>query len=114
MQLEDATAVHGRLERFLAEHGMAELRAEVMERASQLALQCMHEGDPDAGSPYLAMGFGTLRFAREEPHLFRLIAGSPEGARELIEQRPPPAPVLDGMRQVPELAVKQARPHPGR
>ncbi len=83
---------------------MAELHADVFERASELAVEYMSGSDSEAGSPFLAMGFGTLRFAQSEPHLFRLIAGSEQVARDLIEERPPPAFVLESMRRVPELA----------
>jgi AcrR family transcriptional regulator len=84
---------------------MAELHQDVFERASDKAIEYMSSGDPEEGSPFLAMGYGTLRLAQEEPHLFRLIMGSAQAARDLIEERPPPPVVLEGMRAVPELAA---------
>ena len=49
------------------------------------------------------MGYGNLRFAQEEPHLYRMIAESDQVVTDLLEGRPPPDFILDQMRQVPGL-----------
>ncbi len=53
---------------------MEELRQEVYAAADALHTQAlMQEGEGDVDSPMLAIGLNYLRFAREEPRLFRFL-----------------------------------------
>lgn len=78
---------------------IAAVRAAVAARAKTVAETYLRIGGGD-GPPFLLAGYGALRFAHEEPHLFRL-AGEAMRARLLDE--PPPA-VLAAMRSDPRLA----------
>jgi AcrR family transcriptional regulator len=59
---------------------------------------------PPAAHPFLQVGLGSLRFAREEPQLYRLVAQSGLFFRDLEQGKPPPDYVLQQMRADPHLA----------
>jgi AcrR family transcriptional regulator len=79
---------------------MDALRADVLQRAGELAQRYL-KPDPSAELPFLAMGLGSLRFARDEPELFRLSAGF---LPEMTAGKAPPDFLLAGMRSDPLLA----------
>jgi len=80
---------------------MKKLHEDVFVRATNVALTYLTSEECEPS--FLAMGYGNLRFAREEPHLYELIAESDQVVNDLLEGRPPPEFVLEPMRQVPGL-----------
>jgi AcrR family transcriptional regulator len=86
---------------YTACESMDAVRAAVLVRTLQL-LEERYLASPERGEPpFLAMGFATLRFANEEPHLFALTS---EELRGRLTEAPPP-PVLAAMRADPELGA---------
>jgi AcrR family transcriptional regulator len=82
---------------------MDALRAAVMERAEAVALAFLMP--PDAGDQgFLQMGFGSLKFAQEEPHLYRLVTLEGEALKDLQQGKTPPEFVLAQMRTEATLA----------
>jgi AcrR family transcriptional regulator len=59
---------------------------------------------PDDPPPFLAVGLGSLRLARDEPQLYRLLARTGAFLRELAHGKPPPGFVLARMKADPALA----------
>jgi AcrR family transcriptional regulator len=82
---------------------MDELRAEVLERAVHVALSYMApEGDPSTA--FFQLGLGNLRFAQEEPMLYRAVTLEGPMIGDLLRDREPPPFVLERMRAAPPLA----------
>ncbi len=81
---------------------MKKLREDVFARAAQVAMEYLtsEEADP----PFMAMGYGNLRFAQQEPHLYRLITESDQVVADLLTGTAPPEFVLEQLRQIPGLA----------
>ncbi len=81
---------------------MEELKADVMGRADDEVMAYLA---PDAGDepPFMAVGLGSLRLARDEPHLYRAVVQSGEALREMQQQQAPPDWVLERMRAEPLL-----------
>ena len=82
---------------------MAGLRDAVFDRAAEVALRYLTS--EQAEPPFLAMGFGNLRFAQDEPHLYALITRSERVVRDLVDGAAPPPMVQQLMRDVPELSA---------
>ncbi len=80
---------------------MTKLHDDVFGRASAVALQFLTGDGSDP--PFLAMGYGNLRFAQQEPHLFQVITSADEVVRGLVAGDSPPDFVLHQMRLIPEL-----------
>jgi AcrR family transcriptional regulator len=84
---------------------MEKLRAEVVSRVAEVARSYLSPSSADKDSmPFLQVGLGSLRFAREEPQLYRLVAQSGIFFRDLEQGKPPPDFVLRQMRADPRLA----------
>lgn len=82
---------------------MEELRDAVMERAGEVAMgYLMPTAAGEQG--FLQMGLGSLRFAQEEPHLYRLVTLHGGALRDLQQGKAPPEFVLEQMRSQPDLA----------
>ncbi len=81
---------------------MDELRAEVLERAGHLAMGYLA---PPAGerSAFFQIGLGNLRFAQDEPNLYRAVTLEGPAIGDLLRDREPPAFVLERMREEPIL-----------
>ena len=79
---------------------MEALRGDVLERAKQTATRYLTP-DPSADLPFLSMGLGSLRFAQDEPELFKLSAAL---LPDVEAGKPPPDFLLAGMRSDPLLA----------
>lgn len=83
---------------------MDELRAHVLERAGEVVMSYLA---PEGGDepPFMAVGLGSLRLARDEPHLYRAVVQSGEALRDMQEGTPPDwllermraEPLLDGL-----------------
>jgi AcrR family transcriptional regulator len=85
---------------------MNELHSAVYERAAATAIGFLMGEQLEPGEPaFLGMGYGNLRFAQQEPQLFRLVTQSDRVVRDLVMGAAPPELVLTQMRQVPALAA---------
>ena len=82
---------------------MDELRGAVMARAEEVALGFLvpRQGDPQG---FFQVGLGSLKFAQQEPHLYKLVTLSGEALKDLQQGKPPPEFVLQQMRSQPDLA----------
>ncbi len=81
---------------------MDELREAVMEQTLALAkTYLLTEVEP----PFLQFGLGSLRFAEEEPQLFKALSLSGPVLENIRHGKPPPAFVLERMRADPQLAA---------
>lgn len=80
-----------------------ELRADVILKAEEIA-QSYLGGDVGEGPPFLRLGLGGLRFAKEEPQLYAAVGQEGRILKELQQGKPPPAFVLDRMKADPVLA----------
>lgn len=80
---------------------MTKLHEDVFGRASEVAMRYL-VGDGDEPS-FLAMGYGNLRFAQQEPHLFQVITSADQVVQGLVTGDSPPEFVLQQMRLIPEL-----------
>mgnify|MGYP002725716086 CR=1 FL=1 len=88
---------------YRAYRSMEELKGAVVARAEGVMREYMEL--PDAGQqPFLQMGLGSLKFAQEEPQLYRLVTLSGAILRDLQRGSEPPAFVLEQMRAEPDLA----------
>jgi AcrR family transcriptional regulator len=84
---------------------MEKLRAEVLARVAEVARSYLAASSAEKQSmPFLQVGLGSLRFARDEPQLYRLVAQSGIFFRDLEQGKPPPDFVLQQMRADPHLA----------
>lgn len=83
---------------YRAYRSMDELKAEVLEKAGILARSYL-VGDTDEELPFLQVGLGSLRFARDEPHLYRDFVLSSEFIEDLRRGAAPPDFVLERMRE---------------
>lgn len=81
---------------------MDELKAGVLERADQVVMSYLTPEDGEA-PPFLALGFGSLRLARDEPHLYQAVVRSGAALRDLQQGKPPPDFVLERMKAEPLL-----------
>lgn len=81
---------------------MDELRAEVLERAGHVALSYLAPPSGEA-SAFFQIGLGNLRFARDEPHLYRAVTLEGPAMGDLLQDREPPPFVLERMRDEPIL-----------
>jgi AcrR family transcriptional regulator len=81
---------------------MALLQADVFQRATAVAMEFL-KGDP-ADPPFMAVGFGYLRFAQQEPHLFRLVTQAAPVVRDLVSGGTPSPFMMEQMRRLPDLA----------
>ncbi len=88
---------------YRAFQSMDELKAAVMERAEKVMLGYMVLRDTGQ-QPFLQMGLGSLKFAQEEPQLYRLVTLSGAILKDLQQGNDPPQFVLDQMRAQPDLA----------
>ena len=81
---------------------MEELREAVLELAGQVVMRYL---SPEAGEdpPFLALGLGSLRLARDEPHLYQAVSRSGPALRDLQQGKPPPDFVLQRMKAEPML-----------
>jgi AcrR family transcriptional regulator len=83
---------------------MKALAAEVLARVQQVALGYLLPPDgADSTEPFLQVGLGSLRFARDEPQLYAAFARSGPFLRDLQKGKPPPPFVLKRMRADPLL-----------
>ena len=83
---------------------MKALARDVLDRVQQVALGYLAPSDePDATAPFLQVGLGSLRFARDEPQLYAAFARSGPFLRDLQQGKPPPPFVLQRMRADPLL-----------
>ena len=82
---------------------MAELKEAVLERALEAAESYLKAPTEDV-PPLLQIGLGSLRFARDEPHLHRAVARLGPITRRLERGEAPPAFVLERMKADPVLA----------
>ncbi len=82
---------------------MDELRAEVLERVGQVTMSYF---TPSGGAEatFFQLGLGNLRFAQEEPHLYRAATLEGPAMGDLLQDRDPPPFVLERMRAEPALA----------
>ena len=80
-----------------------ELKAEVILKAEGVA-QGYLGGDPGAEPPFLRLGLGGLRFAREEPQLYAAVGQEGIVLKDLQQGKPPPPFALEAMRADPILA----------
>ena len=85
---------------YRAYRSMEQLRVEVLRRAEAVARSYL-AGDRTDERPFLQIGLGSLRFAQQEPQLFRL---APPHVRDLQQGKMPPDFLLDRMRTDPVLA----------
>ncbi len=81
---------------------MDELRAEVLERAGHVALSYLA---PPLGesAAFFQIGLGNLRFAQDEPHLYRAVTLEGPAMGDLLRDQEPPPFVLERMRGEPIL-----------
>ncbi len=82
---------------------MEALTAAVLARAEEVAKSYLAPDDR-AERPYLQVGLGSLRFAQQEPQLFRCFALSGAFLRNLQQGKPPPAFLLERMKADPLMA----------
>ena len=87
---------------YRAYRSMDRLREDVLQRAGQVVMSYL---SPDDGEepPFLALGLGSLRLARDEPHLYRAVVRSGAALQDLQQGKPPPEFVLQRMRAEPLL-----------
>ncbi len=88
---------------YSAYRSMQALRATVVERAEAVARSYLEPSTP-SDSPFLQLGLGSLRFAQQEPQLYRSVALSGVLVRDLRAGKPPPAFVLERMKAERTLA----------
>lgn len=79
---------------------MDELKKDVLEQAGLVAMSYL-QPDEDSPMPFLQMGLGSLHFAQQEPHLFRVVAERGPVIRELQQGQNPPEFALQNMRSDP-------------
>jgi len=87
---------------YRAYRSMDELKEEVLQRAGQVVMSYLDPGEGEE-PPFLALGLGSLRLARDEPHLYQAVVRSGEALRDLQQGKPPPEFVLERMRNEPLL-----------
>jgi len=81
---------------------MEQLVADVVDRAEQEMMGYLMQG-ADGERPFLQMGLGNLRFARDEPQLYTAVIRHGKALRDLQRGAPPPPDVLQQMRATPPL-----------
>ena len=81
---------------------MDELRGAVMERAEEMGMGYLVPRD-GGEQAFLQLGLGSLRFAQQEPQLYRLVTMSGAVLKDLQQGKPPPEFVLQQMRSQPDL-----------
>jgi len=81
---------------------MEQLVAEVIDRAEREMMEYLLQG-ADGEQPFLQMGLGNLRFAREEPELYMAVTRHGKALRDLQRGASPPPEVLQQMRATPPL-----------
>ncbi len=82
---------------------MERLREQVVRQAERRMLAYLLERSTDE-PPFLQLGLGSLRFARDEPRLYRAVNRHGRVLRDLHRGSPPPPEVLQQMRSEPILA----------
>ena len=89
-----------------------EIKKAVYQQADQYHTGYIMNMEKDYGNPFLAIGINYIRFAVEEPHLFRFLFQSNEfsgaGLSDLI-QSDDLAPVLEALRQEIDTTLEEAR-----
>lgn len=88
--------------------GMDELRAGVIELAGKAMQDYMLKALEHSDSPYLTMGLSYVRFAREEPELFKLLYMS-DISIDLDKMRPFPDEIIDEIQKEAGISAEQAR-----
>ncbi len=87
---------------YRAWQSMEQLRAAVVERAERLCVQYL-TSNPGDEQPFLQVGLGNLRFARDEPELYTVVTRHGRVLADLQRGDPPPPEVLQQMRADPVL-----------
>lgn len=88
--------------------GMDELRAGVMEMAREKMTEYMLEAVRNSDTPYLTSGFSYVRFAQDEPELFKSLFIHGEGI-DVEQMRPVPDELIGMIQQLGEFTVEQAK-----
>ena len=81
---------------------MEQLQVEVIDKAERLMLSYLTQGT-DSDRPFMQVGLGNLRFARDEPELYMAVTRHGHALRDLQRGAPPPPEVLQQMRATPPL-----------
>lgn len=87
---------------YRAYRSMGELEDDVLGQAERVALEYLIP-QPGVDRPFLQVGLGSLRFAQEEPHLYRIVTRMGTVLRDLQAGKAPPDFVLEQMRADPVL-----------
>ncbi len=82
---------------------MEQCKQEIIQRAGAVAMSYLAPAQP-AERSFLQVGLGSLRFAQDEPQLWRLINQSGIVLKDLQRGHLPPGPILEQMRGDPLLA----------
>ncbi len=82
---------------------MDELKHDVLLKAQEIVEGYLSPADGKE-PPFLAVGLGSLRLARDEPHLYRALVQDGPALRDFRQGKPPPEFILERMRAEPLLA----------
>ncbi len=83
---------------YSAYRSMEELKKEVIEKSKKLAVSYLMREPPIEDLPYLQFGLGSLRFAWEEPELYKIVSLSGRVLKEVQQGKTAPDFVLQKMK----------------